>query len=82
MNRNLRHQRRIAGVEHPGFPDEIGEPVAEATNWRYIPGIRVRDIRRGPDFYPQDEALRQLNEEENELNNPRVRSTSPGSDEE
>ena len=24
---------------------------------RYNPGIRIRDLRRGPDFYPQDEAL-------------------------
>ena len=80
MNRNLRHQRRIAGVSHPGFPGEI-EPVAEPTNWRYNPGIRVRDIRRGPDFYTQDEALRQLNEEEERLNNPRIRSNSPASEE-
>lgn len=51
MNRNLRHQRRIAGLN-----DGILE--SQDTTSRYNPGIRVRDLRRGPEFYPQDEALR------------------------
>ena len=36
---------------------------------RYTPGIRVRDMRRGPDFYTQDEALREINDEEENIAN-------------
>lgn len=43
MNRNLREQRRIAGIR--------------GRDPQYYPGIRVRDIRRGPDFYTQEEML-------------------------
>lgn len=37
-------------------------------------------MRRGPEFYPQEQALRELNQEEDLLNNPRQRSNSPISD--
>ena len=51
----------------------------QASTREYNPGIRVRDLRRGPDFYPQEDALRQLHEEEERMN-PRLRSNSPLSD--
>jgi len=50
MNRNLREHRRMAGIR--------GRESHQVGNSLYYPGIRVRDIRRGPDFYTQEEALR------------------------
>ena len=50
MGRNLREHRRMAGIR--------GGDGSRASNSHYYPGIRVRDIGRGQDFYPQEEALR------------------------
>ena len=35
-----------------------GRESQQAGASSYYPGIRVRDIRRGPDFYTQEDAMR------------------------
>ena len=49
--------------------NQRGSSDISVPQQRYTPGIRVHDIRRGTDFYTQDEALRDLNDEEENIDN-------------